>query len=377
MSDNTRDNSADFRRIFVEDIPLLDVRAAVEYQCGSFPNAVNRPLLDNQQRQLIGTEYKKKGQDAAIVLGNKLATKAVHQSRIDSWKPFVDSHPEGYLFCFRGGLRSRISQQWLSEAGQPYPFIEGGYKAMRRFLIDELDRYSDQAPILRVSGLTGTAKTALIIGLHNGVDLEGLANHRGSAFGCRPGGQPSQINFENSLAIDFIKRDAAGSQCFILEDEGRMVGRCNIPLRLRERMAISPLVVVDMSFNDRIENLRRDYIYDSIAENQAYYGKEKGIEAFGRSLLNALERITRRLGSERYNKMKLLLEQAVMAQNIARTDELLVEVMSGLMKDYYDPMYQYQLSKKLDKLVMRGSWQEVRDFCAHWQGDDVFDTATQ
>ncbi|ROR98959.1 tRNA 2-selenouridine synthase [Sinobacterium caligoides] len=368
MTDSTRLDSDDFRRIFLQDIPLMDVRAPVEHLAGSFPAAVNLPLLDDEQRHVIGTEYKERGQDAAIALGNKLATRPVQQSRIDAWLPFVDAHPEGYLFCFRGGLRSRVTQQWLSDAARPYPFIKGGYKAMRRFLIDELARLSTESPLLRVTGLTGTAKTPMIIGLDNGVDLEGIANHRGSAFGRRPGGQPEQIDFENNLSIDFIKREAAGCQRFVVEDEGMMVGRCNIPLVLRERMQEAPLVVVDMSFEERIENLRRDYIYDSIAEYEAFYGKEAGLQAFGDSLLEALARITKRLGSERYNKMRIVLAEAVSAGDIDRTDELLVEVMSGLMREYYDPMYDYQLSKKSDKVVFRGSWQAVDEFCRQWQG---------
>ncbi|CAH0992968.1 tRNA 2-selenouridine synthase [Sinobacterium norvegicum] len=366
--DSIRPDSDEFRRILLNDIPLLDVRAPVEYNEGSFPAAVNKPLLDDEQRRLIGTEYKQQGQDAAIVLGNKLATRDVHQQRIDSWLPIVDANPAGYLYCFRGGLRSRISQQWLKEAGRNYPFIKGGYKAMRRFLIDEQQRVAEQSPMLRINGLTGTAKTRMIEQLANGVDLEGIANHRGSAFGRRPAGQPEQINFENNLSIDFLKREAAGATSFILEDEGVMVGRCNVPLPLRSTMDIGPVAVVDMGFDERIENLRQDYIYDSISEYEDFYGAELGLAEFGKSLLASLERIVKRLGHERYGKMKVLLEQAVAAGDIGRTDELLTAVMAGLMQEYYDPMYEYQLQKKLDKMVFRGSWQEVKEYAESWQG---------
>jgi tRNA 2-selenouridine synthase len=368
MVDNIRPDSDDFRRILLNDIPLIDVRAAVEFNEGSFPAAVNLPLLDDEQRRLIGTEYKKQGQDAAIVLGNKLATREVYQQRIDSWLPVIDANPEGYLYCFRGGLRSRISQQWMKEAGRNYPFIEGGYKAMRRFLIDQQQRIAEQHPMLRINGLTGTAKTRMIEQLGNGVDLEGIANHRGSAFGRRPAGQPEQINFENKLSIDFLKREAAGANSFILEDEGVMIGRCNIPLPLRGCMASGPIAVVDMAFDERIENLRQDYIYDSISEYESFYGAEQGLAAFGNALLASLERIVKRLGHERYGKMKVLLEQAIEAGDIARTDELLTAVMSGLMQDYYDPMYQYQLKNKLENTVFRGSWQAVKEYAESWRG---------
>src|SRR5690606_26775848 len=93
------------------------------------------------------------------------------------------AHPEGYLYCFRGGLRSQLVQQWLAQAGVEYPRVIGGYKAMRRFLLDGLDAAALECPPLLVAGLTGTGKTEVIAAVAQSLDLEGLAHHRGSSFG--------------------------------------------------------------------------------------------------------------------------------------------------------------------------------------------------
>jgi len=131
-----RDNTEDFRQLFLQNVPLMDVRAPVEFAKGAFPQAVNLPLMNDSERQKVGTRYKQQGQAAAIALGHQLVRGKLKAARIDAWLAQVQAAPEGYLYCFRGGLRSQLVQQWLSEAGVQYPRVIGGYKAMRRFLID-------------------------------------------------------------------------------------------------------------------------------------------------------------------------------------------------------------------------------------------------
>ena len=131
------ENLTDFRHIFLNDVPMMDVRAPVEFGQGAFPGVVNHPLMNDDERQQVGTCYKQKGQDAAIALGHQLVSGATKQQRIEAWAGFAQAQPQGVLYCFRGGLRSQIVQQWLkSEAGIDYPRVIGGYKALRSFLID-------------------------------------------------------------------------------------------------------------------------------------------------------------------------------------------------------------------------------------------------
>ncbi len=194
-----------FADIFVNDIPLLDVRAPVEFNQGAFPNSVNIPLMDDDEREAVGIRYKEQGQDSAILLGSELVTAEKRENRTQKWKTFFAQNPGGVLYCFRGGLRSKISQQWiadsLKDSDKPYPRVDGGYKAMRTFLLESIERISKNIPIIVLGGRTGSGKTRLLKQLRNSIDLEGLANHRGSAFGPTATPQPTPINFENALAV--------------------------------------------------------------------------------------------------------------------------------------------------------------------------------
>ena len=115
--------------IVVNNIPLLDVRAPIEFQQGAFPHAVNLPLMNNEDREAIGICYKQSGQTAAIALGQQRVAGEIKQQRIQAWVDFIAQHPQAVLYCFRGGLRSKITQQWIYEAtGKIIPRIAGGYK---------------------------------------------------------------------------------------------------------------------------------------------------------------------------------------------------------------------------------------------------------
>ena len=134
-----RQDTENHQQLFLQDTPIMDVRAPVEFDKGAFPTSQNIPLLNDQQREAVGTCYKQKGQDAAISLGLELAIPEIREQRLTQWQQFITAHPEGYLYCFRGGLRSRTTQSWLKEQGIDYPLITGGYKAMRTYLLQQLD----------------------------------------------------------------------------------------------------------------------------------------------------------------------------------------------------------------------------------------------
>ncbi|RRJ84296.1 tRNA 2-selenouridine(34) synthase MnmH [Aestuariirhabdus litorea] len=348
-----------YLNLFLEDIPLMDVRAPVEFDKGAFPTSQNLPLLDDRQRELIGTRYKNAGQDAAIALGNEMATADIKAARVARWQAFAAAHPEGVLYCFRGGLRSKISQQWLAEAGIEMPFVEGGYKALRRFLIDSIDEVIASARFMVVGGLTGTGKTPLLAELDNSVDLEGLANHKGSSFGKQIGGQPTQINFENALAVRLLKLRAAGHSLMVLEDESRMVGRCGLPPALQEAMAQAPVVVIEAGLEERIERLQREYVEDMLTAYRSHLGEEEGYLAFSNYLLDAIEGIRRRLGGERYQQIRDALQQALQHRQLESVAGVYRDAIAQVLEQYYDPMYQYQLDQKKERIRFRGSYSEV------------------
>jgi tRNA 2-selenouridine synthase len=355
-----RENSADYREIFLNDLPMMDARAPVEFRKGAFPGALNLPLMTDIERQKVGTCYKQHGQQAAIELGHQLVAGAAKAERIAAWAAFARANPHGYLYCFRGGLRSQIVQQWLkSEAGIDYPRVIGGYKAMRTFLLETTQQAVAQCDFVLVGGLTGTGKTEVLAQLNNALDLEGHANHRGSSFGKRATPQPEQIDFENGLAVDILKKRAAGIEQFVLEDEGRIVGSCTVPLELYQGMQQFPLVWLEDRFEDRVERILRDYVSDLSAEFVATHGEEHGLRLFAERLLQSLGNILKRLGGERYQRLLAIMQAALDEQLRGGGVDLHRGWIEGLLSEYYDPMYAYQRQNKAERIEFAGDQQEV------------------
>ncbi|BAU73473.1 tRNA 2-selenouridine(34) synthase MnmH [Metapseudomonas furukawaii] len=358
-----RPDTSNYRDIFLNDRPMMDARAPVEFAKGAFPHTVNLPLMTDIERQRVGTCYKQHGQQAAIELGHQLVSGATKAERIEAWAAFARANPQGYLYCFRGGLRSQIVQQWLkSEAGIDYPRVSGGYKALRAFLVETTQQAVGQCDFVLVGGLTGTGKTDVVAELANSLDLEGHANHRGSSFGKRATPQPAQIDFENRLAIDILKKRAAGHEQFVLEDEGRIVGSCSLPLELYQGMQRFPMVWLEDSFEDRVERILRDYVVNLCAEFIDAHGDEEGFPRFAERLRQSLDNILKRLGGERHQRMAALMDQALAEQRASGAVDLHRGWIEGLLREYYDPMYAYQRENKASRIEFAGEQEAVLEY---------------
>ena len=352
----------DYRDIFLHDRPMMDTRAPVEFVKGAFPGVANLPLMNDSERQRIGTCYKEHGQQAAITLGHQLVSGPIKAQRIQAWAEFAQAHPDGVLYCFRGGLRSQIVQQWLKdEAGIDFPRVGGGYKAMRTFLLETLEQALGQSDFVLLGGMTGTGKTEVLTQLNNGLDLEGHANHRGSSFGKRATGQPSNIDFENRLAVDLLKKRNDGIEQFVLEDESRMVGSCALPLPLFQGMQQFPMVWLEDSLQGRVERILRDYVVDLCAEFIGVHGEE-GFALFSERLLASLNNVQKRLGGERHRRMLILMEAALAEQGRSGAVDLHRDWIEGLLREYYDPMYAFQREKKGARIEFVGEQAAVLEY---------------
>ncbi|HIG61944.1 MAG TPA: tRNA 2-selenouridine(34) synthase MnmH [Gammaproteobacteria bacterium] len=344
-----------FSMLLSQAVPLIDVRAPIEYAKGSFPSAVNLPLLNDPERHEIGLIYKSKGQQAALERGFELVSGAVRQSRVNAWLEFIDQHEQAALYCFRGGLRSEIACSWLQQAGKPIPRVDGGYKALRQHLLNELE-FKD-VDLVVIAGQTGTGKTVLLHHLDNGIDLEHAAMHRGSAFGSRLTPQPAQIDFENAIAVALLQARLNQTGTVYMEDEGRLIGRVHLPAPVQAKLQAAPLLLLEASLEDRVEHIFQEYILDQWQEYQSQF-ESTAEEHFASYLLTAIDAIKKRLGSELHSRLRKEMKQAV-AQQLKGEFSDHRGWIEALLRHYYDPMYNYQIEKKAHRIVQRGDKQAL------------------
>lgn len=345
--------------------PLIDVRAPIEFAAGALPGAINLPLMDDDERREVGIRYKHAGQASAVELGNRLVSGESREARLVAWEQAIKAAPDSVIYCFRGGMRSKISQQWLAERGYPLPRIRGGWKAMRTRFIETLEAHS-QAPLLLVAGLTGCAKTALVNSLDSGVDLEGHARHKGSAFGQHPLAGPSQIDFEHGLTLDLMRLPHAR----VVEDESQRIGRLAIPATFWQIMKAAPCIRVEMPLEWRLEQIRKDYIEDLSAIYHRDYGPHLGEVLFRKQLSGALKRLGKRLGGERLARLTEAQQRAFVAQrhgNVQAHDAWL----APLLREYYDPMYRHQIEHQPRPTLHVGDWDSCLAVARQWEREQA------
>jgi tRNA 2-selenouridine synthase len=349
------------QELLLSETPFIDVRAPVEFAQGSLPGAVNLPIMNDDERAQVGTTYKKRGSDAAIKLGHSLVSGAVKDERVHAWLAQVKSRPETVLYCFRGGLRSQTAQGWLREAGVPRPLIVGGYKASRNFLIDVTNQYAESKESIVISGPTGSAKTSLIKRagkFYPAIDLEGLAQHRGSAFGAMTPSQPAQAMFENLLAAELLKAGqmfgATGLRP-LFEDESRLIGRSVIPENLFANIRRAKVFYVQESFEQRVQNIFSDYITTSAI---GVGTESEGLAVFERYKAST-RAISRRLGGVRTEEVLQDLATAEQEYLSGQGLESNREWIGKLLKYYYDPLYTDSFQRRQPEIEFRGSGEEI------------------
>src|SRR5690606_33076472 len=169
-------------------------------------------------------------------------------------------------------------------------------------------------------------------------------------------------DFEHRIAIDLLRKRTAGMVRFLLEDEGRSVGSCGLPLVLREAMQRSPVIWLEDCFESRVSRILRDYVTRLCAEFIATKGEEAGFEAFGARLHSSLEAMTKRLGLERLRRVDALISEALALQRRTGEVDRHRDWIRILLAEYYDPMYQYQRDRKADRIVFTGD----RDAVLEW-----------
>lgn len=239
---------------------IIDVRAPAEYADDHLPGAISLPVLDDAERARVGTVYKQVAPFAARKLGAALVARNAARHIEDAlankpggWRPLVH--------CWRGGQRSGSFALILSQIGWRVETLVGGYKAWRGLVLRELTEVPLRAPLVLLDGNTGSAKTALLARLATRgvqvIDLEALANHRGSLFGGRGAPQPSQRMFEGRLAHALAALDP--TRPLVVEAESAMIGQCRLPPVLWRAMTQAPRIEIEATRTDRAGFLAHSY----------------------------------------------------------------------------------------------------------------------
>lgn len=240
---------------------LIDARSPAEFALDHLPGAINCPVLDDDERRIVGTLYKQQGAFEARRVGGAMvaANLARHLRQEFADKP---AHWKPLVYCWRGGMRSGSMVTWLRLVGWQAQQLTGGYKSWRRHVIDLLEERAPPLQLRVLCGPTGSAKTRILHALAAQgaqiVDLEGCARHRGSVLGAWPGvEQPSQTAFETALAQALEPLDL--QRPVYIEAESSKIGRLAVPQALVQRLRASPCIELQASTATRLEFLLCDY----------------------------------------------------------------------------------------------------------------------
>ena len=308
----------DFRNL---TSPIIDVRSPSEFYQGHWPGAVNIPLFSDSERETIGKSYKKESRLKAILQGLKVTipnAKNLLEIILQISTKEEAKNKSLRIYCWRGGMRSSAFA-WLARTiGIRTYLLKGGYKNYRKWV---LNQFEADLPIRLLGGKTGTRKTDLLNYINEEnihvIDLEGIANHRGSSFGSLGmKEQPSTQQFENILAesLDSFQKNSAIE--IWLEAESSNLGKCRIPNSLYTKMKKAPILEIIKDKNERVKNLVNIYSQNSQTD-----------------LKDAVNRISKRLGPQRTKQALTAIERKEWSQACES------------MLDYYDKCYEYELKK--------------------------------
>ena len=302
-------------------LQIIDVRSPAEFEKGHIPGAINIPLFTNEERAVVGTSYKQLGKNTAVKQGLEIVGPKMVWMLEELEK--VNTDKEIGLYCWRGGMRSS-SVAWLFEtSGYECNVLEGGYKNYRALM----NTLFDEHDIILIGGETGSGKTEVLTKLESlgeqTIDLEALANHKGSAFGSiGMSSQPTNEHFQNLVIDSFLNLDP---NCRVfLEDESSHIGRVNIPEKLWQKMQRSPLLSLSIPLESRVTRLVKDYGIDNKTE-----------------LEKCIRKIERKLGGQ---NMKAALESL---------DQGDLKSVARLMLNYYDKSYRFLLERKKENIIAK------------------------
>lgn len=306
-------------------LPVVDVRSPLEFESGHIKKAINIPILNNEERVAVGTDYKQKGQAEAIKTGFRLVGSRLEEIITQTQK--VANGKELLVHCWRGGMRSNNFCLFIGMAGVKSRALIGGYKAYRQFA---LENFKKPFKFILLTGFTGSGKSEILRELKNQgeqiLDLEYIANHKGSAFGgvLMPP-QPTTEQFQNDLFEEILKLDL--SRRIWVEDESIAIGKIFLPTDFWNTMSQSNLIQMDVAKEIRIQRLVNEY---------GSANREEFLQTIGK--------VTNKLGGQNYNAAKEKLRAGDMAATI------------DILLTYYDKAYRISIEKRKERIINSITW---------------------
>lgn len=281
-------HASEFLEVHQNGAVTFDARSPLEFEKAHIPGAMNLPLLDNEDRHDIGTVYKREGRQAAVIRGFERVGPRFHELvrmglELAGNKPVL-------VYCWRGGMRSNILAWLLRTAGLKVQLLEGGYKSYRRLMLEQIE---NPPRLIVLGGKTGSGKTEMLMRLKQHgqtvIDLEGMASHKGSAFGSLGlPAQPSQEQFENRVGMELWS--IGEGQTVWLENESRLIGERIVPTPLYDLMRETQVLEVLVDRSERKTRILREYgIFP--ADDLAFHTKRIGKRMGPQHVKTALEHL--------------------------------------------------------------------------------------
>jgi tRNA 2-selenouridine synthase len=295
-----------------KEIPVLDVRSPAEYERGHIPGAFSFPIFTNEERHKIGYAYTKRSKEEAVDLGFDFIFPKLDQFVEQARSIAINNKLR--VHCWRGGMRSESLAWFLEQNGLKCLVLENGYKAFRHYVQEYFKR---DLKLIIIGGKTGCGKTEILKQISQQgeqvIDLENLANHRGSVFGAFEGkAQPSSEHFENLLFNELVHFDL--NRPIFIESESIRMGNVFIPHDFYQKFLSASVIWLELDVESRVQRILNEYGNSS-----------------SESLLNALERIKKRMGFDNFQHAR----NSILQRNLKKAIYCILE--------YYDKVYDVKL----------------------------------
>jgi tRNA 2-selenouridine synthase len=299
----------------LKEAVFIDVRSPGEFAGDHILGAVNLPILTDEERHEVGLIYKQVCQKEAIEKGMEF-----YEKKIPAMTKFVEDFKDKtiVIYCWRGGMRSEVITTLFESLGFKTYQLKGGYKTYRALVLEKLTEFKLKPKLIVLNGLTCTGKTALLQKLPNSIDLEGLAQHRGSLYGA-VGLKPRTQKMFDTLLLKQLK-ELNNEKFIFIEGESRRIGNLMIPESLWKEMLKGTNVYVERDLPIRVKETVKEY-----------FSNEKMIEG--------IKKVSESLWRVISKKKKEEMLQALENKEYEKAAEI-------LLTDYYDPLYNHSLKKK-------------------------------